>query len=94
MVRVTTPPSSIDVVMIPPDPLPTLPIVTFGGVLYPVPASVTVACDIAPLESTSKVPVAVCLVVRERFNVVILLKSLSTSSISSIPVSNLSAPCS
>ena len=94
IVRVTTPPSNIDVVIIPPDPLPALPIVTFGGVLYPVPASVTVACDIAPLESTCKVPVAVCLVVRERFNVVILLNCLSTSSISSIPVSNLSAPCS
>ena len=77
----------MDVVIIPPDPLPALPIVTFGGVLYPVPASVTVACDIAPLESTCKVPVAVSLVVNPTLSVVILLNCLSTSSISSIPVS-------
>ena len=51
IVRVTTPPSNIDVVIIPPLPLGSLT-VTFGGVLYPVPASVTVACDIAPVEST------------------------------------------
>ena len=69
-------------------------IVTLGIVLYPVPATVTFAAVIAPLESTVTVPSALTLVEGERFNVVILLNSLSTSSISSMPVSNLSAPCS
>ena len=63
ILRVTTPPSRISVVIIPPTPFPAFPIVTFGGALYPVPASVNVANDIAPEESTSRVPVAVCLVV-------------------------------
>ena len=80
--------------IIPPLPLPALPIVTLGGVLYPVPASVTVAPVITPALLTASVPVAVCLVVSPTLSVVILLNCLSTSSISSIPVSNLSAPCS
>ena len=39
-VSVTTPPSNIDVVIIPPVPPWALPMVTPGAVLYPVPASV------------------------------------------------------
>ena len=68
--------------------------VTLGAVLYPVPPEVKVADTILPFVSTTTVPVAVSLVVKPTLRVVILLNSLSTSSISSIPVSNLSAPCS
>ena len=68
--------------------------VTPGAVLYPVPASVTVPDVITPLVSTARVPVDVSLVVSPTLSVVILLNSLSISSTSSIPVSNLSAPCS
>ena len=73
IVRVTTPPSRISVVIIPPTPFPAFPIVTFGGELYPVPASVIVACEIAPPPSTTRLPVAVCLVVSPTLRVVILL---------------------
>ena len=79
--------------MIPPVPPPP-DNVTVGAVLYPVPARVTVAPVIVPLASTLTVPVDCCLVVRPRLRVVMLLNSLSISSISSSPVSNLSAPCS
>ena len=69
-------------------------IVTVGAVLYPVPARSTVAAVIEPFESTVTVPVALTLVEGVRLSVVILLNCLSISSTSSIPVSNLSAPCS
>ena len=94
IVNETTPPSEIEVSIIPPLPLPVFPKVTLGAVLYPVPARVTFTDAILPLESTVRVPVAVSLVVKPTLRVVMLLNSLSTSSISSIPVSNLSAPCS
>ena len=86
-VKVTTPPSKIDVVILPPVPVPALPIVTFGAVLYPVPAAVIVAPVITPDALTVRVPVAVSLVVSPTLSVVILLNSLSISSTSSIPVS-------
>lgn len=89
----TTPPSRIVVSIIPPTPPPP-ETDTEGAVLYPVPARVTFAPMIEPPESTLTVPVACCLVVRPRLRVVMLLNSLSISSISSSPVSNLSAPCS